>query len=196
MLLAEGRSQVACRREKDEGWRQSPPGGDNASVVKSCPRSTHGTAYEGARLSVLTLSKVLPSIDKHKSVSNEDPCLQNKTDPSCRHQIGGCTPSYCCCAQVSFICYFRASCDVCIDGVFVYRLCMYNVVKVWSLKDVTGPEAVIRDAESFPGPASSASIEKVKEYVEKRAADGEEGERLLWSVAGLALQFKVPAKAR
>lgn len=27
--------------------------------------------------------------------------------------------------------------------------------------------------------------------MEKRAAGGEEGERLLWSVAGLALQFKV-----
>lgn len=61
----------------------------------------------------------------------------------------------------------------------------------------------MRDAESFPGPASTAPIESVKEYVAKRAAgaggadggaggEGEgEGERLLWSVAGLALQFKV-----
>lgn len=73
---------------------------------------------------------------------------------------------------------------------------MYAAVQVWWLKDVAGPEAVIRDAESFPGPASSAPIEKVKEYVEKRAADGEEGERLLWSVAGLSLQFKVRAKPR
>lgn len=71
--------------------------------------------------------------------------------------------------------------------------------QVWSLKDVAGPEAVIRDAESFPGPASSAPVESVKEYVEKRAAAGgeadggagREGKRLLWSVAGLALQFKV-----
>lgn len=80
-----------------------------------------------------------------------------------------------------------------------------SVLQVWSLKDVAHPEAVVRDAEAFPGPASSAPIESVKEYVEKRAAgggevDGEgkagaetggEGERLLWSVAGLALQFKV-----
>ena len=68
-----------------------------------------------------------------------------------------------------------------------------RAVQVWSLKDVAGPEAVFRDAESFPGPASSAPVERVQEYVEKRAADGGsgEGERLLWSIAGLALQFKV-----
>lgn len=63
------------------------------------------------------------------------------------------------------------------------------------MKDVTGSDKVVRDAESFPGPAANVPTEALKEYVEKRAtAGGEaaEGERLLWSVTGLALQFKVP----
>lgn len=73
--------------------------------------------------------------------------------------------------------------------------------QVWSLKDVASPATVVCDAESFPGPASGAPVDKLREYVEKRAtaaatggdeAGAEaEGKRLLWSVAGLALQFKV-----
>lgn len=70
---------------------------------------------------------------------------------------------------------------------------------MWSLKDIAAPAAVVCDAESFPGPASTAPLDKLKKYVEKMAAGGEgaeggamgEGERLLWSVAGLALDFKV-----
>jgi len=64
---------------------------------------------------------------------------------------------------------------------------------------------LVRDADSFPGPASSAPIAKIKEYVEKRAAVAdeaeahtmgawEEGNKLLWAIAGLALQFKVRSR--
>lgn len=70
--------------------------------------------------------------------------------------------------------------------------------QVWSLKDLAGPEVVMSNADTFPGPASSAPLDEVTKYVAGRAAGGGglegedgEGERLLWGVAGLALQFKV-----
>ena len=62
---------------------------------------------------------------------------------------------------------------------------------MWSLKDLAEPGRVVKDPEAFPGPASSAPLDKLKEYVDGRANGVDEGERLLWSVAGLALQFKV-----
>lgn len=54
----------------------------------------------------------------------------------------------------------------------------------------------MRDADAFPGPAAAAPAKKLKEYVEARAADGDggsenHGERLLWTVVALSLQFKV-----
>lgn len=69
------------------------------------------------------------------------------------------------------------------------------------MKDVTGPEKIVSDPEAFPGPASTAALDKLKEYVRARedsggegvGADAAEGERLLWSIAGLSLQFKVCA---
>lgn len=74
----------------------------------------------------------------------------------------------------------------------------FAIAQVWSLKDLTSPQALVGDVESFPGPASSAPQDKLKEYVEGRAGGGggkeglgREGERLLWGIAGVALQFKV-----
>lgn len=68
--------------------------------------------------------------------------------------------------------------------------------QIWSLKDLAGPEVVVSDSEEFPGPASDAPLEKVKKYVQTKAdgyegGSGDEGRRLLWSIAGLALRFKV-----
>lgn len=72
--------------------------------------------------------------------------------------------------------------------------------QVWSVKELTAPEKIVRDADSFPGPASSAPASKLKAYVEGRAAcassagNGEQeenGEWLLWSVTALSMQFKV-----
>lgn len=74
----------------------------------------------------------------------------------------------------------------------------FAIAQVWSLKDLISPQSLVGDVESFPGPASSAPQDKLKEYVEGRAGGGEgreglgrEGERLLWGIAGVALQFKV-----
>lgn len=65
------------------------------------------------------------------------------------------------------------------------------------------------DVDNFPGPASCAPADEVKRYVERRAsgrrarttvADGDEDrdgdgdastERLLWTVAAIALRFEV-----
>lgn len=66
------------------------------------------------------------------------------------------------------------------------------------MKDLTETQEIIRDADTFPGPAAMAPAKKVREYVDARAGGGGEvggeeryGERLLWTVAALSLQFKV-----
>lgn len=57
------------------------------------------------------------------------------------------------------------------------------------------PGNILRDPGAFPGPASSAPLDKLKGYVESRVNDAtNDGEKLLWSIASLALQFKVGSK--
>lgn len=83
---------------------------------------------------------------------------------------------------------------------FLHFIFFFDVVlfsQVWALKDLMEPQSVVHDVDTFPGPAATTPAKKLKEYVEARAAgegeteNEESGKRLLWTVASLALKFKV-----